>query len=102
MTEDSVLASLAVFEVDDEESSCNEWGCDVLPELSGWGCKEIEKELKFDDELSTEQQSELEELADDVLGSNLDSCREHASERDELCGEYIDDLCVYTPSGRTT
>ncbi|GFO13294.1 Zinc finger protein [Plakobranchus ocellatus] len=52
-------ASLPV--VEDEDNSCND--CDVLPELGGWGSKESVKYLKFGNDLSAEQQHELEELA---------------------------------------
>ncbi|GFO12168.1 Zinc finger protein [Plakobranchus ocellatus] len=58
-----LAASLAVVEDDDEGSSCNDCGCEVLSELGGCGRKESLKNLKFGDDLSAEQRHELEELA---------------------------------------
>ncbi|GFO28939.1 hypothetical protein PoB_005544400 [Plakobranchus ocellatus] len=49
---------------DRDEGNCgDDSGCEVLPELDGWDSKETVKDLKFGDDLSTEQQYELEELA---------------------------------------
>ncbi|GFN85208.1 hypothetical protein PoB_001171400 [Plakobranchus ocellatus] len=56
-------ASLAVVGDNDEGSSCNDCGCEVLSELGGCGRKESVKDLKFGDDLSAEQRHELEELA---------------------------------------
>ncbi|GFO20604.1 hypothetical protein PoB_004710900 [Plakobranchus ocellatus] len=56
-------ASLAVVGDDNEGSSVDDCGCEVLSELDCWGSKETIKDLKFGYELFTEQRRELEDLA---------------------------------------
>ncbi|GFO44666.1 hypothetical protein cantadraft_45249 [Plakobranchus ocellatus] len=60
-------ASVAVVKDDDEGSSCDDCGCEVLPKFGGWGSKETAKEL------SMELRLEFEELAGSVF-SILTDC----------------------------
>ncbi|GFN74235.1 hypothetical protein PoB_000074100 [Plakobranchus ocellatus] len=47
---------------DDEDNGCDGCGCEVLPELGGWGSKETVREQKLYGELSTDQRRKLEQL----------------------------------------
>ncbi|GFO03950.1 Zinc finger protein [Plakobranchus ocellatus] len=47
-------ATLAVVEDGDDSCGYDAFSCEVLPKLGAWGSEETVKDLKFDDELSTD------------------------------------------------
>ncbi|GFO11329.1 hypothetical protein PoB_003783400 [Plakobranchus ocellatus] len=69
-----ITASMAVSEDDDESSGCDDCGYEVLSVLGNLGNEETERDLKFGDELSTEQRP------DDMCQLMVRSS--HSSEKD--------------------